>query len=331
MISVIIPIYNVCEYLEAAIESIINQTYKELEIILVDDGSTDSSVDIIEKYEGIDDRIICIHQENQGLSSARNTGLKEAHGKYVFFFDSDDYLHPQALEILINIMNQSGADVVVGSHCVGVEIDDKWEKNTFCDKNYDIKTGREWIFENVLYSDEKSSVDLCCAWGKIYPKNHLDSFSFPVGRLREDEFTTYKLLYNGKKVAYYKYPLYFYRQRSGSIMAQKSDKNYTDCLDALIGRIQYFKQVDNEMYSISKLKCLMYLFDTIKELYKQRSGRKELYNWFVDKYREIYKNYYKDIKKYFTLKQFVKYWMGYYSNISRWIIFYIIMNGRIMR
>lgn len=326
MVSVIVPIYNVSDYLEEAIISILRQTYKNLEVILVDDGSTDNSAQIIEKFVCTDNRVKCIHQKNQGLSAARNTGLNNSKGNYIFFFDSDDVLHPQALEILLDVMIENRADVVICSHCLGENVDVKWTSKSFSNMKYEIKDGRSWIIDNVLYSDDYSSVDLCCAWGKLYKRKYLEGLSFPVGKLREDEYTTYKLLYKGKKVAYYKQPLYFYRKRIGSIMDHKSDKNYIDCYEALNERIHYFEYRDEELCNISKLKCLMYLYSTIKELHNQRKKRKKIYKYFVEEYKKNYKKYYKNIKNYVTKKQIIKYLMAYKSSISRSFLFKIIMS-----
>lgn len=328
MISVIVPVYNVCDYLKEAIDSVLNQTYKNLEIILVDDGSIDGSEDIIEEYSKKDDRIKCIHQKNQGLSAARNVGLENAHGEYVFFFDSDDYLHSQIFDILINVLNETNSDIVIASHCKGEVVNSKWKEKSYFGMNFEVRDGKYWITENVLYSNEYTSVDMCCAWGKLYKRKMFDSTLFPIGKLREDEFTTYKLFYMSQKIAYYGQPLYFYRQRDGSIMNKKSDKNYRDCYEALIDRIKYFECLDTEMCDISKFKCVIYLFEVLRELYDQKGTREKLYQLFSTQYKKSFISYYRNIKKYFSKKQFIKYWIVYFSGIGRFFIFRIIMNGK---
>ncbi len=130
-ITVIIPVYNVEKYLKVAIDATINQTYKNLEIILVDDGSTDSSGKICDEYSKIDNRIKVIHQENKGLSGARNTGLDNATGKYIMFSDSDDTFEIDACEKLYNSIEETNADYVVGNYINMDEDGTKWEKPVF--------------------------------------------------------------------------------------------------------------------------------------------------------------------------------------------------------
>lgn len=219
-ISIIVPIYNVEEYLTECIESILNQTFKEFELILVNDGSTDNSGDICEKYKNIDDRIKVIHKNNGGVSSARNAGLSIAEGKFIGFVDSDDLIHVEMYEALYKLAVDNEADIVSASvKC----FNDIKELDKIESSNYKIN-----IYENNIieanYNDELNEV---AVWNKIYKSKIFSNIRFPEGRIYEDVSTTYKLYLNCNKLVDIKRELYFYRVRAGSITRNKfNDKRF---------------------------------------------------------------------------------------------------------
>lgn len=211
LISVIIPVYQVAPYLKQCIESIINQTYSNLEIILVDDGSTDESGKICDQYADTDNRINVVHQENKGLSASRNKGIELANGEYLSFIDSDDWVDQRFIDVMYKISISSGCDIV---QCNFRNVIDDW---TYIDKregNYTIYSPKEFSIATYTLLSWKCNV----AWNKLYKASLFDGIRYPVGKIHEDEFTTYKLIWRANSIAATNTKLYFYRQRSDSIM-----------------------------------------------------------------------------------------------------------------
>lgn len=237
LISVIIPVYNVENYLSRCVDSIINQTYSNLEIILVDDGSTDSSGVMCDEYKKKDKRITVIHQENGGLSQARNSGMKVMNGKYVTFVDSDDYISKDYIEYLFKLIVRYKADISICLHR------NFYEDGTLEKKK---KNKRKSI---VLFSGQDAVIDLCyqkhipnSAWGKLYKSKLFRNVVYPVGKLYEDLGTTYKLFLKSNRVVFSPKEKYYYFQRRDSIMHFKfsiknmdrvklSEKLYKDVKD----------------------------------------------------------------------------------------------------
>ena len=182
LVSIIVPIYNVEKYLRRCVESILSQSYKKMEIILVDDGSEDGSSQICDYYEEIDERIHVVHKENGGLSDARNAGIDICKGEYLLFIDSDDYIRSDMVEGMLEVAIKEEADIV---EC-GVLYEDEdspkrsgKRKETELRKSFD----HEQAVTNIL--DYKSRI---MAWGKLYRTNLFKSIRFPYGKLHEDEF-----------------------------------------------------------------------------------------------------------------------------------------------
>ena len=216
LISVIVPVYNVEEYLPICLDSLQKQTYENLEIILVDDGSTDSSSEIVDECARIDKRVKVFHTKNGGLSAARNFGLKKATGEYVMFVDSDDFLKKDAAQYLYELIEKSGAKISVASH-----IEKRGEKlRDFNDGK--VKTA-EMTVEKALYNMLNERGFMVSAWGKLYSKDLFKGIEYPVGKLHEDVGTTYKLFLaaydkdKNTKISYGSKPVYIYNIRSSSI------------------------------------------------------------------------------------------------------------------
>ncbi len=278
IISVIVPVYNVSAYLKRSLSSIIYQTYKNLEIILVDDGSTDGSGTICDEYAAIDDRIKVIHQENLGLSGARNTGLDHASGRYIFFCDSDDYLREDALEIMISKMLNDHADVVAcGIAKVHDNTTDSAEKEDIFTV---IKPGRWSGHESVIQMMITNNV-CTVAWNKLYKKELFDGIRFPIGVKNEDEATIYKVLYRAGIVSFIPDTLYKYYQRDDSIIHEDIKDRYRFYLDAVKDRISFFEEKgESDLVQHSRIAYL----DWIKHSYRNiddndiRKELKELYD-----------------------------------------------------
>ncbi len=209
LISIIVPVYNVEKYLERCILSIINQSYSNIEIIIVNDGSTDGSEDIINKYKKEDSRIKSIYQENGGLSSARNTGIDCCNGEYIMFVDSDDYIHANMTKTLYTNMIENDADISVCDFYW--DYDDKIIQETNTNECH-FYTGDEVIFQ--LRDNNLITV---VAWNKLYKKELWDDLRYPNGRIHEDEYVIHKLLEKCKGIVYTNDKLYYYIKRGESI------------------------------------------------------------------------------------------------------------------
>lgn len=235
-VSVIVPIYNVELYLNKCINSIINQTYKNLEIILVDDGSTDTSGYIAENYASIDDRIFVIHKKNEGLSVARNYGLDFATGDWIAFVDSDDWINERFIECMLQVAKDYECEIVQCDMLKPTLDGDFIDQYARC----------PIIFDNISFL--KASYDLLkvknnFVWNKIYKKALFDEIRFPHFKLHEDEFTTYKLIWRCKKIGYISNKLYYYRQRYGSIMGNAFDNKNLDALEASKEKADFFHDI----------------------------------------------------------------------------------------
>lgn len=226
LISVIVPIYQVESYLRQCVDSILQQTHKNLEIILVDDGSTDDGPAICDEYAEKDSRIKVIHKENGGLSDARNVGIDAAHGEYIGFVDSDDWIMPDMYEYLLQGIIGYQAEI---SYCGFVNVHNHWVDypNNQTDKVYTSETAL-----NELFFDRLGSF----AWNKLYKADLWSRIRFPVGRNFEDILTIYKLFEQASRISILKAPKYYYRIRQGSIMHDSSFINRWGIYTAVIDR-----------------------------------------------------------------------------------------------
>ena len=222
LISVIVPIYNVERYLRRCIDSIIYQSYENIEIILVDDGSSDSSGDICEEYKERDKRVCVIHKENGGLSDARNVGIDIATGKYLTFIDSDDYVSISYIEELYNYLIQNKADIAVCSmQKVSGYLTEKLIEKDACK----IKV---WNSEDALRQMLLQYDITCNAWGKLYISELFKNIRYPKGKLYEDLATTYKLIDMSNKIVFFDKKLYAYYQRIDSIQNSEFSEKKLD-------------------------------------------------------------------------------------------------------
>ena len=262
ILSIIVPIYNVEKYLKKCIESILSQTFKEYELILVNDGSPDSCLSICKEYEKKDDRIIVVDKENGGLSSARNAGINIAKGKYLGFVDSDDWIEKSMYESLITIAEKYDADIV---HCEYVESIDE-NKKILQDKNIIEKCfNRDEALDN-LYNE--LTVSTAIAWNKIYKRKLFDEIRYPNGKIHEDEFTTYKLIYKSNKIVYTNKKLYYYRNTPNSIMNSSFNLKKLDYFEALEERIGFFNKVNNNKMKAKTI--IHYYFRLIESYYSDK-------------------------------------------------------------
>lgn len=297
LISIIVPIYNVEKYLENCLNSLLKQTYKNLQIILVDDGSTDSCKSICDKYKDLDNRIEVIHKQNGGLADARNVGLKKAKGKYIAFLDSDDYIYKTMYEDLYNILIENYADI---SQCEFLRIDeknigieDKIIEEENAKRNIESKCYSNIEALKILYgADEAEYVNKVVVWNKLYKKEVLEKIEFPIGRLHEDEHTTYKIFFNSKKVVSTNKVLHGYMQTSNSIMRKPlKPKRIKDTLDAYIYASEFFKEKNlTEIEAKTRRRYLEYCIELSGKILSSDKN-KELLSNLKDYYKSFYAKY----------------------------------------
>jgi glycosyltransferase involved in cell wall biosynthesis len=225
LISVIVPIYNGISYLRECIESIQRQTYAPLEIILVDDGSTDGSGELCDKYANTDCRIQVIHQKNQGPSGARNTGIDHYTGEYIAFVDGDDKVEPDYLEFLWTQIHNTGANI----SCCGFY-------RFYHDSG--ISRGPRKVYSGILSGEEAMRIALYqrkpldySVWNKLFKRELFTKIRFPEGRLFEDLGTVIYLMHLSSRVAYSTIPKYYYRQHSKSILNSAFSEKKLQLLD----------------------------------------------------------------------------------------------------
>lgn len=276
-ISVIIPIYNVEPYLAECLDSVIHQTYQNLEIILVNDGSTDACPQICEDYAAQDQRIVLIHKKNGGLSDARNAGLAIATGDYISFVDSDDLLSLDFYQILLQTLIEKEADIIECEYRKFKSLNElKILKNTHhqLSKIYQTEIALELLMKEYLKQ---------VVWNKIYKKEIINGFQFPKNRINEDEFWTYKVFGNAKTIAKIDKELYFYRQQETSIMGKSYSLKRLDGLYAIEDRItymiEYFPNLENlaiHMFCNASMFHYQQLFKH-NHLDPQKKYRKEIY------------------------------------------------------
>lgn len=285
LISIVVPIYNVEKYLPKCIESILNQTYKNFELILVDDGSKDNCGNICDEYAQKDNRIVVIHKENGGLSSARNAGIDIAKGKYIGFVDSDDWIHSEMYEKLVYLMESREADIAQCEFINAPSEDVKIEP-----EKEEIKTFTNIEGLNNLYNN--MYVSTVVAWNKLYKISLFKEIRYPNGKIHEDEGTTYKLIFNAKRIVYTNQKYYYYRQTPNSITNAAFNKKRLNILDVFDEKIEYMRNINNDDLYAKTLKW--YFFKVINlyfECHKHLTDDKDTLDMIGKRAKEAYSMY----------------------------------------
>lgn len=247
LISVIIPVYKVEDYLMRCVNSVLEQSYTNLEIILVDDGSPDNCAAICDSLAEMDKRIIVIHKENGGLSDARNAGTIISKGQYITYIDSDDYVSPYYIEYMYKNIIQNDADI----SCCGFfrTSEEKANFETTKSDNVYVLSGREAC---ASYFTDKH-VQLVVAWGKLYKSHLVKNTLYPKGRLHEDEATTFKYLYYSNRVVIGMAPNYAYFENINGIMGIENNKFSLDILWAFNERTDFFIEKKERVFAKKSL------------------------------------------------------------------------------
>lgn len=281
MISVIVPIYKVEKYLKRCVNSLLNQSYSDFELILVDDGSPDNCGNICEEYAAKDKRVRVIHKENGGLSDARNAGLRIARGEYIAFVDSDDWVATNYLETLLKVIELTDSDIC---ECEVLKTTGEIEKYKKKDEKY------------TSYSSEKALELLICdkilhqyVWNKLYKRSCLKDIPFAVGKINEDEFWTYQVFGNARQITKISNVLYYYFQRGSSIMGNHYNLKRLDALEAKSLRQQYIEKNFPVLTEVSKINlfesCIYSGQMTLKFLEKNEKKQAKI---IIDNIRKQY-------------------------------------------
>ena len=317
-ISVVIPVYKVEQYLRRCINSILGQSYKNIEIILIDDGSPDKCGKICDEYKKKDSRIKVIHKVNGGLSEARNYGIDVATGEYIIFVDSDDFVNENMCEILLSNAKKYSADIV-GCNFKEVFTNNKSKINEQKMKNnIEIYSNIEMIKQ--LYFN--LTTDKNVVWNKIYKRKIFfdKKIRFPVGILHEDDYIIYKLYYKANKVVYINDILYYYFRHENTITYNFSNKNIIDLIKGRIEQYFFIKDKNENLNNIIKAHSIDFYFYINKLILKNNMNKN------IDVFK-ILKNYKKMIieenknillNPYMNLKRYIKFLLIYFN--LNWIL-----------
>lgn len=311
LISVIVPVYNVELFLKKCVDSIVEQTYTNLEIILIDDGSPDNCPEICDEYAQKDNRIKVVHQENSGLAHVRNVGLKHATGDYVTFVDSDDYVTPNYVEFLYKGIFENNADLSIASFVVCKENDKK--KSPIEKEKYVVVTKTQCM---EYYTSLRLN-PFISAWNKLYKRDLFDGITYPDGKLYEDAFTTYKLFEKAKKIAFTLTKLYYYRINPQSILGQSFREKHLEMIEAFRSGMDYFNQkgenVIADMFLPPLLMREMYCWWGVKCVLKNKRMADEI----LDAYK-------KDCKKIKYEKNIGLIWFAVFKTVARFPWLYMM-------
>lgn len=235
-LSIIVPVYNVSAWLAETVDSILTQSFRDFELILVDDGATDGSGEICDRYAARDSRVVVIHQKNAGVSAARNAGVAAAQGEYIGFTDSDDIIEADMYAVMMSLAEKHDADVVQCQH-------DRADTLNAAARSEEIRimTGREFV-RRMFSKTGGDYTNQVALWSKIYKKELFEGIVFPVGQVYEDEQETYKLCLKAVRLVETDDILYHYIKRENSIITGVSERKMLDKQKALADRLRYLPE-----------------------------------------------------------------------------------------
>lgn len=257
MISVIVPVYNVEKYLERCVKSIAAQTYKDLEILLIDDGSTDKSGKMCDDFQQTDSRIKAFHKQNGGLSDARNYGIEHSAGEFISFVDSDDYIDEKMLETLHRLITENDADLAV---CSAMDVFEGKEITQV----KEIKEFNLNKVESYKYMLRGDGIPSAC--NKLYKRQTVGDVRFPVGKLYEDGFFTPQILKRVEKTAVTSKPMYYYFRRADSITTKPFRKGDLDVIEAYDKCVKQVKELCPEALPYAEFRYRNAYFNVLDKM-----------------------------------------------------------------
>ncbi len=257
MISIIVPVYKVEPYLRQCVDSVLGQTYRDIEVLLIDDGSPDHCGEICDEYGRKDQRVRVFHTENRGLSAARNLGLSEAQGDYIGFVDSDDWIEPEMFNTMLSGTENANADMI--SCASWREYPGSRQEQRSRDAVYTGKDSLKALIEGNISS---------YVWGKLYHRALLQGISFPVGKLYEDISTIHQIIGGSNKTVSVQDAFYHYRQRPESIMSKKnSARNLIELAEAYVSRYFWFREHEEELFAEKQDELLRHAAGSISSVW----------------------------------------------------------------
>lgn len=286
-ISVIVPVYKVEKYIEKCLDSLLCQTYSDIEIICVDDNTPDNSAEICKKYSMKDSRVKLVSKkQNEGLASARNTGICFASGKYIAFVDSDDWVVPDYLETLYTLLIDNDADIAQGSY---LRLTAEIMETNIEDRREEISsvTGKEALYKMFTAKIVQPDIEYTVVWNKLYSKNLIDNIRFIEGKIFEDQYFSGRCFYNCKKVVTTNKILYFYRKNIRGITMQNYNIKFLDELDMHRELIKYFNmKKEKDLANLIAARCVPLAIDHyLRGVYYSN------YDITKKSYLSIFKNY----------------------------------------
>lgn len=267
LVTVIIPVYNVEKYLRQALDSVVNQTYSNLEIIIVNDGSTDSSLNICEEYSKKDNRIVLISVPNGGLGAARNHGLEKATGEYIVFLDSDDFCPLNAIEMMFNSYENEGVDLVVGVCQIMIDNGNTLVPQKSSYRKREVISGIELIRSLLIGASS------ACA--RLYKRSLWEGLRFPVGVINEDEPILIEVYSRCKKVLMLDEVTYYYRKRLNSITTSAFSVKKVDMFYNAVKNEQLVAQIDPSLIDPARYKVIKSLLYCLVQLYRKKKNDEE--------------------------------------------------------
>lgn len=289
-VSVIVPIYKVENYLNRCVDSILNQTYKNIEVILVDDGSPDKCGEISDSYAINDSRVKSLHKENGGLSDARNYGMRYLTGEYVVFVDSDDWIKEEMIETLVGLAMDLKADIVQSGFYYVYETYLLYDDRYYSEDMLPIQLNKNELMREIVINERVKNF----AWGKLYKTNLIKDLYFEKGVLFEDVFWAHKVMDRVDKYVICHKPMCYYLQRNDSIVSTYTVKNL-DIIKGVKERHKFieenYKELINESYKILTKTILLHYYLLNKNRDKDLDGyyRKELRGYIINNYLNIQK------------------------------------------
>lgn len=279
LVSVIIPVYNVEKYLKKCVESVLNQTYKNLDIILIDDGSTDLSGNMCDDWQKRDKRVTVIHKQNGGLSDARNAGLNIARGTYYAFVDSDDYISSDMIEVMVNSASKNSCEIAI---CNMIRFSESGESFLF----YHPVTEEQVLLEGNRFQT-LSQPSVC---NKLFKADLFDKIYFPKGKYYEDTFIYHELLYRAKNVVLTGSDSYWYLERNDSIVgSQQYTTRYFDFIEAVWERAKFLLERNVQPYGDEACLSLYAAFSNAKKNIERTAENREKFKTARKQYELAYR------------------------------------------
>ncbi len=310
-ISVIVPVYKVEEYLRRCVDSILNQTFQDFELILVDDGSPDNCPQICDEYAQKDNRVFVIHKENGGLSDARNKGIdwafENSDSEWITFIDSDDWVYAQYLELLYKGVIENNCEI---SSCRYYSTKGELPE----EKGSEIKI----LFPEDFWTG--FGINAVAAWGKLYKKKLWENYRFPKGKIHEDQYTTYKLIFSTNKIFLVTKELYYYFSNEKGITKSKWSPQRMVVFDAKKEQISFFKKNRLDKARIITIKSLANLYSSNIHLAYQAQRKKEYY-FEINQMQKALGKWLLKNKRIFPIYQYVDYYVTAYPKMKKIIYF----------